>query len=99
MPVKTRGNIVVEDIKVGDIHYEYGYRREEYVMEVTQVPTRSESSIGAQWTWKAKCIQAPHPDYIGNENEFLITEGLEHYGPTLYNYQAYVNFHKKNTDV
>ena len=75
--MKTKGNVIVEDIKVGDIHFEYDLGMEIRV-EVTTEPVKD----GDQWKWKAKTED-------GTEINYLVTEGMAHYGPNLYDHQAY----------
>ena len=52
MKTHTRGNIIVEDIKVGDIHYEYEYGVG-LKCEVITSPTLNESG---QYEWKSKNV-------------------------------------------
>jgi len=74
----TKGNIIIENIKVGDIHYEYEYGCGIKV-EVLTLPVRE----GDYWSWKSKCIST------GEEIDYGVTAGLSHYGPNLYDYEAY----------
>lgn len=77
---KTRGNLTIEDIKIGDIHYEFDYGFG-IKCEVLTTPIRNNDK---QWTWLSKNVNT------GEEIEYLVTEGFEHYGPKLYNYEAYI---------
>jgi hypothetical protein len=77
--VHTKGNVIVNKIKVGDIHYEYDMGLE-MEFEVLTKPVRSDEG---QWTWKAKNTTD------GKEVSFLVTEGFSHYAPNLYDCQAY----------
>lgn len=76
---KTKGNIIIENIKIGDIHYEfdYGFGTK---CEVLTLPIRSSNG---KWEWKSKNL------ITGEEIDYLVTEGFEHYGPKLYDYEAY----------
>lgn len=76
---KTRGNLIIENIKIGDIHYEfdYGFGIKSVVLTT---PVRNNEN---QWTWTSKNV------YTGEEIEYLVTEGFEHYGPKIYDYEAY----------
>lgn len=74
----TGGNVVVEDIKVGDIHYEYDYGVQLKVQVVT-APVKNRD----QWSWKSKQVSN------GTPIDYLITEGMSHYAPKLYDYEAY----------
>lgn len=78
MKTHTRGNIIIEDIKVWDTMWEceYGACIE---VEVLTLPELKED----QYTWKAKNKQT------GDEIDYLMTIWLEHYSPALYSYKAY----------
>lgn len=77
--VLTKGNIVVNDIKVGDIHYEFGYGCG-IKCEVISEPRRNKDG---QWIWQSKNLKS-------NEViNYMVSEGFEHYGPNLYDYEAY----------
>lgn len=85
----TKGDVVVEDIKIGDIQYEYSYGIE-LVSEVIELPVKSEGHEGRPyWKWKNKLIKKGEHD--GEIIEYGVTKGLEHYGPNLYNYPAYMS--------
>ncbi len=77
--ILTRGNVIVEEIKVGDIHYEYecglGIK-----CEVITQPIRNENGY---WSWKSRNLLS------GTEISYGVKEGLEHYSSNLYNYEAY----------
>lgn len=79
MATLTKGNVIVENIKVGDIHYEF-----EYGMciktEVITLPVRDEE----WWSWKSKSLIT---DRI---LDYSVREGYSHYGPNLYDYEAYM---------
>jgi hypothetical protein len=81
MDVKTNGNVVVNNIKVGDIHYEYFYGHETKV-EVLTEPVRDENGY---WTWQSKDLNS---DKIVN---YGVSEQHPHYSSKLYDYQAYIN--------
>jgi len=74
----TKGNIVVEEIKVGDIHYEFEYGMG-VKLEVLTLPVLENDS----WTWKSKNVRT------GEEVLYTVVKGFEHYGPNLYDYEAY----------
>lgn len=76
----TKGNIVVEEIKVGDMHYEYEYNCCIKTTVVT-LPVRADSG---KWTWTAKTES-------GVEINYAVMEGYSHYAPNLYDYEAYKN--------
>ena len=74
----TKGGVILEDIKTGDILYEFEYG----TCIKTEVITEPERSEDGQWTWKGFSEGA-------GEINYLVTEGLTHYGPNLYDYMAY----------
>ena len=78
--VYTKGNVIVNKIQVGDIHYEFDYGMA-IVSEVISKPVRNESGY---WTWKSKNV------YTGEKIKYGVTEGLSHYGVNLYDHEAYV---------
>lgn len=76
----------VKDLKVGDIIYEceYGTNIE---VRVLSTPGRSQATehldYRTQWSWKAENTQT------GEVIDYLLTEGLSHYGPRLYRQPQY----------
>lgn len=84
MATHTKGNVIVEDIKVGDIHYEYelglGIK-----CEVLTLPVRNEfpNETAGYWSWTSKNLTT------GRTIEYGVSEEYPHYGPNLYDYPAY----------
>jgi hypothetical protein len=75
----TKGNVIVENIKIGDIHYEYEYGVG-IKCEVITLPIRSEDG---NWSWKSRNL-------ISNKIiEYCVREGMSHYSCNLYDYEAY----------
>lgn len=78
----TKGNVIVEEIKVGDIHYEFecgigmGIK-----CQVITLPVRSDDGF---WTWKSKNLTS------GKEIDYGVREGMSHYAPNLYDYEAFL---------
>ncbi len=83
MKYTTKGGIVLEDIKIGDIHYEFEYGFGIKCEVITQ-PERIENGGDVQWKWKSRNVNNPE-----KEINYLVTEGFSHYGPNLYDYEAY----------
>jgi len=79
MTTMTKGNVIVENIKVGDIHYEFEYGMG-IKCEVITLPVRDEEGY---WTWKSRNL------YNKKEILYGVKEGMGHYGPNLYDYEAY----------
>lgn len=75
----TKGNIIVEDIKIGDIQYEFEYGMG-IKSEVVTLPVRDEDGY---WTWKNKSCST------GVEINYGVREGMSHYSSNLYDYEAY----------
>ena len=75
----TKGNVIVENIKIGDIHYEY----EMGLGIKCEVITQPERSDEGYWSWKSKNLNT------GVEIDYGVTEKFAHYGPNLYDYEAY----------
>lgn len=75
-----------KNLKIGELLYEYGYGHE-IVSEVITTPISKEVDMGdkfyKQWSWKSKVVDSD------STIDYLITIGLEHYGPNIYDYPAY----------
>ncbi len=78
--------ITLNELKIGDTLYEYGYGLE-LITKVITTPISTDIEINnklyKQWSWKSM---------VQNSNaivDYVITEGMEHYGPKLYDYPAY----------
>jgi hypothetical protein len=75
----TKGNIIVEEIKIGDTHYEF-----EYGMcietKVLTLPVRDDEGY---WSWKSVSVK--------NEKiiDYGVHEKYSHYAPNLYDCIAY----------
>jgi len=80
---KTKGNVIVENIKVGDIHYEYAYGLG-IKCEVISEPIARESHGDFIWIWKSKNLNS------GNIIEYAVNNRYPFYGPELYDYEAYI---------
>jgi len=79
MSTYTKGNIIVENINIGDIHYEFSYN----VGIKCQVITKPIRDIDGLWSWQSKNLKT---------NEIInygVKEGMSHYSPNLYDYEAY----------
>ena len=74
----TKGNIVVQQIKIGDIHYEFDYGMG-IRCEVLTLPEWD----GVGYNWKSKNLKT------GKEIPYGITHKYSHYAPNLYDYEAY----------
>jgi len=54
MKTITKGNIIVEDIEIGDIHYEYDFGLG-IKCEVITKPTKDQNG---NWVWKSKNLKS-----------------------------------------
>ena len=77
--VLTRGDVIVNNIKVGDIHYEFEWGCM-IKSEVLTVPERDEDGL---WSWRSKNLLS------GNEINYSVHEKYSHYSSKLYTYEAY----------
>lgn len=84
--IRTKGDICVENIKIGDILYEYEYGCE-IKTTVQTLPVESKKQKGF-WIWKGITDN-------GDIINYGVSEEYPHYAPNLYNYRAYKTF-KKN---
>lgn len=75
----TKGNVIVEQIKVGDIHYEYEYG----IGIKCEVLTKPKLNEDGDWVWKSRNVTT------GNEIDYLVNPKYTHYSPNLYDYEAY----------
>lgn len=75
----TKGNIIVETIKIGDIHYEFTYSVGIKV-RVLSLPIRDDEGL---WTWISEIITT------GEKIDYAVHEKFSCYGPNLYDYIAY----------
>lgn len=80
MKTYTKGNVIVEDIKIGDIHYEYQLGAC-IKSEVISLPKRNDDGL---WEWQSRIV---NNDRIIN---YAVHEKYSHYGPNLYDYEAYI---------
>lgn len=76
---RTRGNVIVEDIKIGDVHYEYGYG----VTIKCEVITLPELNEDGQYEWESRNLVS------GNIINYLVDPEYPHYSVNLYDYEAY----------
>lgn len=75
----TKGNVIVEKIKIGDIHYEYEYN----MCVVSEVLTKPELNENNCWVWKSKRKSD------GKIIDYLVDPKYTHYSSNLYDYKAY----------
>lgn len=76
--IHTRGNVIVNDIKIGDTHYEF----ENGLCVQSEVISEPVYHDG-NWSWESKRISN------GEIINYLVNEKYPHYGPNLYDYIAY----------
>ena len=78
---RTKGNVIIEDIKVGDIHYEYDMQIGMNIeCKVLTKPTQTEEG---NWTWKSQDVNSDE------EIDYMVNPEYSHYAPNLYDYEAY----------
>lgn len=77
----------IPSLKVGDVIYECGAGMNIEV-RVTEQPTETNDGPDGRkrWRWNAVNTQS------GQEINYLLTEGLSHYGPRLYRSPQYCKF-------
>jgi len=80
MVTHTKGNIIVEAIKVGDIHYEFEYS----FFIKCKVLTKPELNENKQWVWQSENIKT------GEKIDYLVDPKYSHYSSKLYDYEAYM---------
>jgi len=75
----TQGNIIVENIKIGDIHYEFFYSFG-VKSQVLSLPTRTPDGI---WHWRALNLTT------NKEFDYVVNEKYSHYSVNLYDSIVY----------
>jgi hypothetical protein len=76
----TKGSVIVEEIKVGDIHYEYDMG----IGIKSKVLTKPTLNEDGDWIWKSENVKS------GKEIEYLVNPKYSHYSVNLYDYEAYI---------
>jgi len=79
MDIMTRGNVIVNKIKVGDIHYEF-YMDLAIKCEVITLPTNDGNGY---WTWKSRNVNT------GEEINYGVRENNIMFSLNLYDYEVY----------
>ena len=79
MKTTTRGNIVVEEIKVGDIHFEFSGK---WCIK-SEVLTEPKLDGAGVYHWKSKNLTN------GEEFEYMVNSLYPHYSMKLYDHEAY----------
>ncbi len=75
----TKGELIVQDIKVGDIIYEFGYG----IGIESKVITKPKWD-GEGYAWKSEKVTD------GKIINYYVSQEHSHYGPNLYDYKAYM---------
>ena len=97
MKVLTKGDVIVNEIKVGDVHYEFQYGCG-IKCEVVEKPIRDDEGC---WYWKSKIIESAtvnkSPFKIEDDKiqDYGVNEQYSHYGPNLYMSDAYGMFENR----
>ena len=75
----TNGNVIVENIKIGDIHYEFEYNMG-IKCKVITLPICDDEGC---WHWKAENVNT------GKSIDYTVCKRYTHYSAKLYDYEAY----------
>ena len=81
--ILTRGNVVVNNLKVGDIIYEF----EHGLMVKSKVKTAPKETEG-YWGWESVKLDENNQE-TDEIIDYGVREGFSHYAPNLYDYEAY----------
>jgi len=76
---RTKGNVIVEEIKVGDIHYEFEFNCG-IKSKVLTTPVLNEDG---NWVWDSENLTT------GKVINYLVNPKYPHYSVNLYNFEAY----------
>lgn len=77
--METKGNVVIEDIKIGDIHFEF-----QFGMCIKSKVIEAPVFNDGYWSWKNECC------FSGKKIDYGVRIGHSHYGPNVYDYEAYM---------
>ena len=84
-PTKTRGNVIVQNIKIGDIHYEYEYGQ--CIKSVVITLPVLEDDV---WKWKSKIFGTNEIiNYAIADINSELGKYNDQFGIKLYDYEAY----------
>lgn len=75
----TKGNVIVQDIKIGDVHYEYEMT---FGIKCQVVSQPKLNEIG-QWVWQSKNLKT------GEIINYLVDPKCSQYSANLFDYEAY----------
>lgn len=75
----TKGNVIVEEIQIGDIHYEYDMG----VGIKCKVESKPYMNDEGNWIWKSINVNT------NKVIEYLVNPKCSHYSANLYDYEAY----------
>ena len=76
---RTKGDVIVEEIKIGDILYEYDYG----IGIKSIVKTLPKLNEEGNWVWKNEIVST------GKEINYLVNPEYPHYAPNLYTTPTY----------
>lgn len=86
MDTKTRGNVIVENIKIGDIHYEFEYGMG-IKCKVITLPTLNDEGC---YNWKSENLKSGRViDYMIPSISSESGKYNSQFGIKLYDYEAY----------
>ena len=80
MKTLTRGDVIIEDIKIGDIHYEFDYG----LCVKSKVITLPIKNDDGSWEWQSKKLNS------GEIIDYLVNPKYQQYSVKLYTYEAYM---------
>ena len=75
MQTKTKGNVIVEQVKIGDVHFEIDLGKQ---VKVT-VKTKPEKNDSGNWVWTSETEK-------GKEVPYLVNPKYLSFSPELYDY-------------
>lgn len=79
---RTKGNVIVENIKIDDVHYEYemglGIK-----CKVITLPVSEDRDDDIYWTWTSENLTS------GEIITYGVSDKYPHYSSNLYDYEAY----------
>lgn len=80
----TGGNVIIEDIQIGDIHYEYDMN---LCIKSKVISLPKQTNDEDIWRWKSVNVNT------GQSIDYLVNVKYATYSPKLYDYEAYTVKH------
>lgn len=100
----TKGNVEIQNIKVGDIHWEFfnGFYIKSKVLTSPKKEKRKEDNY---YTWESEVVETTTNKELGSIIKYGQSDSYPHYGLNIYDHPAYMipgidlNYIKNHTNA